>query len=283
MDIKVENLTHIYRSQFSPECKAVSEVSLSIPSGEFLAIVGSTGSGKTTLIQHMNGILQPTYGRIIVDGQNISTLDTKVTKIRMKIGLVFQFPENQLFAETVYDDVAFGPKNLGLLEGEIEKRVNSALSLVGLDFDEFRSRSPFGLSTGEKRRVAIAGILAMDPRVLILDEPTAGLDGKSSDMIEKLLIQYNQKGKTVIFVSHDMDFVSRLARRVVVMHRGSVIFDGNREDLFREEKLLDRAGLIMPEIPRYMRRLKLKGYRVRTDIFTLEEAKRELERVGKIG
>ena len=192
---------------------------------------------------------------------------------------MFQFPEIQLFEETVFDDVAFGPRNLGVSKDEIENRVRHSLSLVGLDFERFRNLSPFQLSGGEKRRVAIAGILAMEPQVLVLDEPTVGLDTRSASMVEDVIRSYHRIGKTIVFISHDMDFVARLAERIIVLKNGLVHFEGSKRDLFQDETVLKQADLGLPHICQFMHQVKSKGYPVRTDVFTIDDAKSELMRL----
>jgi energy-coupling factor transport system ATP-binding protein len=280
--IEVQNLTFQYRSPFSPIRTALSDISLRIESKEIMAIVGATGSGKTTLIQHFNGLHQPTTGRILVDSKDLSASKSHLAWARRMVGLVFQFPEIQLFEETVYDDIAFGPRNLNLSEKEVDERVRSSLKLVGMDFEHFRKLSPFHLSGGEKRRIAIAGVLAMDPHILVLDEPTVGLDHRAASLVEDVILSYHRQGKTIVFVSHDMDLVARLAERVIILNRGRVSFDGLKEDLFVNEEILKQSGLILPQVCRFMLKIKERGYPVRTDVFTVEDAERELEKiVGK--
>jgi len=279
MLLQLENLTYIYQSPFSPVREALSGISLEVHPQEILAIVGATGSGKTTLIQHFNGLLQPTKGRVLIDSMDIFGSQADLGWVRKNIGLVFQFPEIQLFEETVYDDIAFGPRNLGLSEKLVEDRVRRSLRLVGLGFERFSKLSPFQLSGGEKRRVAIAGVLAMEPQVLVLDEPTVGLDKKGARKVEEILKRYHRQGRTVIFVSHDMDLVARLASRVVVLEKGRIRFDGSKVELFRDKTVLKDAGLVLPQVCRFMQNLRKQGFSVRTDVFTVEEAREEIERV----
>lgn len=281
MVIQVENLFFTYQSPFFPSLQALSGLSLKIQPEEIVAIVGATGSGKTTLVQHLNGLLQPSEGKIWIDSIEMKDNEFNVSELRKKVGLVFQFPEIQLFEETVFDDVAFAPRNMKLSENKVEERVRNALELVGLDYDAFRNCSPFHLSGGEKRRVAIAGILAMEPEVLILDEPTVSLDLRAAMMIKEIMVQYHRSGKTVIFVSHDMDLVAGLAQRVVVLAKGKIVFNGSKEKLFQDNALLKSAGLVLPKVSQFMLNMRAKGYSVRVDVFTVEEAKEEIRRVFK--
>jgi energy-coupling factor transport system ATP-binding protein len=262
-----------YRTPFSPARCALSGISLEIREGEMLAVVGSSGSGKTTLIQHLNGLLEPSSGSIAFSPGGVEPGD-----LFRKVGLAFQFPENQLFEKSVFEDVAFGPRNLDLGEEDVEGRVRRALSRVGLPPETWR-RPPFQLSEGEKRRAAIAGILAMEPEVLVLDEPTAGLDRDGSERIESILRDFHGSGGTVVFVSHDMDLVGRLSRRVVLLSSGRLLFDGTREDFFGNAALLQQSGLQMPSPMRFLKSLKEKGLPVNELVFSVEDAKRELTRV----
>ncbi len=257
---------------------------MEVRAGECVALVGASGSGKTTLIQHLNGLLRPDSGSVRIDGMDLSDPETDLIAIRKRIGLVFQFPESQLFEETVFEDVAFGPKNLGFSAPEVEAHVRSALERVGLDPERSRTQSPFHLSGGEKRRAAIAGVLAMNPEMLALDEPTAGLDWQGGRRVETILSGCRGLGGTVLFVSHDMDLVGRLAERVIVMESGRIVFDGGKSDLFRNEEILVRAGLTLPSVSRAMASFREKGIPVRSDVFTMEEAREELRRAaGKHG
>lgn len=277
MSIKIENLTHVYMANTPFEKKALDNVSVEIADGEFLALIGHTGSGKSTLIQHMNGLLKPTSGKIIVDGTDITQKGVKLTDIRKKVGLVFQYAEYQLFEETIEKDIMFGPKNLGLSDEEARIRAKKAMETVGLDYETFKNKSPFDLSGGQKRRVAIAGVVAMEPRVLILDEPTAGLDPKGRDEIlaeiSKLHKEYNL---TVILVSHSMEDVARVASRILVMDEGKCVLDGTPREVFREVDTLESVGLAVPQVTYLIRELNKKGYNLPDDIFTLEQAKEEL-------
>lgn len=279
MHISVEHVTFCYLSPFSPVRTALSDVSLEIRPKEIVAIVGATGSGKTTLMQHFNGLLKPTQGRVFVDSMDLSDPHADLDWVRKKVGLVFQFPEIQLFEETVYGDVAFGPRNMDLSTGEVDQRVRRAMEWVDLDFEKFRNLSPFRLSGGEKRRVALAGVLAMEPQVLVLDEPTVGLDARTAHKVETVLHHYHRDGRAVVFVSHDMDLVGRLAQRVLVLEKGRVVFDGTKHALFQNDRVLKRSGLTLPHVYRFMATLKERGYPVRTDVFCVEQAKREIRRV----
>ena len=282
MSIKIENLTHIYMPKTPFEKKAIDDVSIEIKQGEFIALIGHTGSGKSTLIQHINGLLKPTSGRILIDDIDITKKNTKLTTIRKKVGLVFQYPEYQLFEETIEKDISFGPQNLGLDNDEINKRVRRAMKIVGLDYEEYKNKSPFEISGGQKRRVAIAGVVAMEPKVLILDEPTAGLDPKGrDDILSKIVQLYKEYNMTIILVSHSMEDVAKVANRVLVMDRGKCILDGRPEKIFREIELLESVGLAVPQVTYLIRELRSKGYNVSEDIFTIEEAKQELLRIFK--
>jgi energy-coupling factor transport system ATP-binding protein len=276
--ILVENLSFIYNQGLPTKKKALDDINLKIEKGDFVGLVGPTGSGKTTLVQHLNALLFPTSGRVILDGIDLSagskgkgkSVDLK--KIRQKVGLVFQFPELQLFEDTVYDDIAFGPKNLGLTEEKIKERVQSSMSKVGLDFDEFASRSPFSLSGGEQRKVAIAGILAQNPEILILDEPTCGLDSKSTEEIKKLLKDLNANSVTVILISHNMDLIAELAQKIILLDQGRVVLFCSKEDFFKDSERIKSIGLDLPKVVELMWKLKEKGLEVRTDVFTKKEA-----------
>jgi energy-coupling factor transporter ATPase len=275
--ILVENLSFIYNQGLPTKKKALDDINLKIEKGDFVGLVGPTGSGKTTLVQHLNALLFPTSGRVILDGMDLSvgskrkdkSVDLK--KIRQRVGLVFQFPELQLFEDTVYDDIAFGPKNLGLTEEKIKERVQSSMSKVGLDFDEFASRSPFSLSGGEQRKVAIAGILAQDPEILILDEPTCGLDSKSTEEIKKLLKDLNSNEVTIILISHNMDLIAELAQKIILLDQGRVVLFCRKEDFFKDSETIKSIGLDLPEVTEFVRMLKEKGIEVRADVFTKED------------
>ncbi|HEX9934207.1 MAG TPA: ATP-binding cassette domain-containing protein [bacterium] len=279
MMLSVFKLCYVYRSPYFPAHLALSDLSFEIPSGEITAIVGASGSGKTTLVQHLNGLLKPTSGSVRVGDWDTADSRTNVKVLRRKVGLVFQFPESQLFEETVEKDVAFGLKPLKVSKAATRRRTARAMAVVGLDWGRFAKASPFHLSEGEKRRAAIAGVLVTEPDVLILDEPTAGLDWNGMRQVEAVMGAYHRSGRTVLFVSHDMDLVGRLAERVLVLDKGRLVFDGKKETLFRQAGLLKQAGLTLPHTVRFMQMLKHRGMPVRTDLFTVEEAKNEIRRV----
>ena len=277
MSIKIENLTYVYMPKTPFEKKALDNVNLEIEDGEFLAVIGHTGSGKSTLIQHLNGLLKPASGKIYVDGTDITDKDTKLVDIRKKVGLVFQYPEYQLFEETIAKDIAYGPSNLGLNEDEILKRVKKSMEMVGLNYEEYKDISPFELSGGQKRRVAIAGVIAMEPKVLRLDEPTAGLDPAGrDDILEQIKLLHEKYNMTIIIVSHSMEDVGKLAEKIIVMNDGHVELQGKPKDVFKEIDTLEKIGLAVPQVTYLMRELKKKGFNVSEDIFTVEKAKSEL-------
>ena len=277
MSIKIENLTYVYMPKTPFEKKALDNVNLEIEDGEFLAVIGHTGSGKSTLIQHLNGLLKPASGKIYVDGTDITDKDTKLVDIRKKVGLVFQYPEYQLFEETIAKDIAYGPSNLGLNEDEILKRVKKSMEMVGLNYEEYKDISPFELSGGQKRRVAIAGVIAMEPKVLILDEPTAGLDPAGrDDILEQIKLLHEKYNMTIILVSHSMEDVGKLAEKIIVMNDGHIELQGKPKDVFKEIDTLEKIGLAVPQVTYLMRELKKKGFNVSEDIFTVEKAKSEL-------
>lgn len=277
MIIEIKNLNFIYNPNTPFESKALDDVSISVEEGEFIGLIGHTGSGKSTLVQHLNGLIKPTSGEIIIDGTNISDKDVKLKSIRQKVGLVFQYPEYQLFEESVYKDIAFGPSNLGLDENEIDKRVREAMEVVGLDFESLKDRSPFELSGGQKRRVAIAGVIAMKPKVLVLDEPTAGLDPNGRDeILSEIHELFKREGITIILVSHSMEDVAKLVDRILVMHDGKIVMDDKTREIFKRSEELESIGLGIPQITRFMREFKALGNDVREDILTVEEAKEEL-------
>ena len=281
MPIKIEHLGHDYAKGTPFEYRALKDINLEIEDGCFVGLIGHTGSGKSTLIQHLNGLLEPTSGTVYVDGRDIfNEKKDELYKLRLRIGLVFQYPEHQLFEETVAKDVAFGPRNLGLNETEIDDRVREAIENVGLDFDEVKDKSPFELSGGQMRRVAIAGILAMEPTVLILDEPTAGLDPAGRDeilgQIKKL---HDERGITVILVSHSMEDVGKLVDKIIVMNDGDIEYFDTPAEVFKHTKHIEEIGLAAPEVTYLMQRLKETYLEINDTIFTVEGAVDEITRV----
>ncbi|AKL97022.1 cobalt ABC transporter ATP-binding protein CbiO [Clostridium aceticum] len=277
MSIKIENLTYIYNPKSPFETKALEDVSLEIKSGEFIGLIGHTGSGKSTLTQHLNGLIKPTSGKIIINGLDITSTSVKLVEVRKKVGLVFQYPEHQLFEETVYRDIAFGPINLGLSEEEVKERVMEAMGLVKLSYEDLKDRSPFELSGGQRRRVAIAGVLAMKPEVLILDEPTAGLDPRARDeILDQIKLLHKTYKSTVILVSHSMEDIAKLVDRIIVMHRGKVALVGEPREVFKQSEILESIGLGIPQITYLMKKLKELEIHLREDIFTVEEAREEI-------
>ena len=280
MSIKIENLTHIYMPKTPFEKKALDNINLTIEDGEFLALIGHTGSGKSTIIQHLNGLLEASSGNILVDNIDITNKETKLTDIRKKIGLVFQYPEYQLFEETIEKDIAFGPNNLGLSSEEVSNRVKKSMEMVGLDYEAYRNVSPFDLSGGQKRRVAIAGVIAMEPKVLILDEPTAGLDPKGrDDILEQIKILHQEYKMTIVLVSHSMEDVANLAERIVVMNKGKIALLGKPAEVFKNIDILESIGLAVPQVTYLMKALREKGFEVSDNIFTIEQGKDELLKI----
>ena len=258
MPIVLEQLSHHYRS--GPRVSvALEDISLTIHDGELLALIGHTGSGKSTLAQHLNGLLEPTSGRVLVDGEDINQKGARRRALRFRVGLVFQYPEHQLFEETVFKDIAFGPKNMGLTGQQVDQRVREAMARVGLDFEEMKDRSPFELSGGQMRRVALAGVLAMQPRVLVLDEPTAGLDPRARDFLLGDIKRLNQEGTTVVMISHAMDDVARLATRVAVLEKGRLVMQGSTLEVFSQQERLAAMGLDIPDGFKLARRLRQAG------------------------
>lgn len=281
MAIILDHVSHIYEEGTAMEVAALRDVNLVIPDGQFIGLIGHTGSGKSTLVQHLNGLMKPTAGNIYYNGADIDDDGFNKKELRSKVGLVFQYPEHQLFEIDVFKDVCFGPKNMGLDEKEVQLRAYAALKQVGLE-DEYFYQSPFDLSGGQKRRVAIAGVLAMKPEVLILDEPTAGLDPKGRDeILDQIAKLRDEMGITVVLVSHSMDDVAKYVDRIIVMNQGSVMYDDEPRKVFRHYKELEEVGLAAPQVTYMMQELKKKGLSVNTDVITIEEAKDEILKVLK--
>lgn len=280
MSIVVENLTYIYDQGTPFETIALEDVSFRIEKGEFIGLIGHTGSGKSTLIQHLNGLVKPSSGKILIDDLDITDSKVKLTDIRKKVGLVFQYPEYQLFEETVYKDIAFGPSNLGLNADEIHERVKDAMDIVNLNFDEYKDKSPFELSGGQKRRVAIAGVLAMNPEVLILDEPTAGLDPRGRDeILNQIKRLHDEKNTTVVLVSHSMEDIAKYVGRIIVMHQAKIELIGEKEDVFEHADRLQEIGLGLPQILYLVNALRAKGYPIDKNIISFDAVQRELLRM----
>lgn len=287
MPIIIDKVSHIYGEDTAMPVKALNNISLVIPDGQFIGLIGHTGSGKSTFVQHLNGLMKATSGNIYFNGEDIDTEGYDKKLLRSKVGLVFQYPEHQLFETDVFADVCFGPKNLGLSKKEVELRAYEALKLVGLE-DEYFYQSPFDLSGGQKRRVAIAGVLAMKPEVLVLDEPTAGLDPKGRDeILDQISKLKKETGITVILVSHSMDDVAKYVDRIIVMNKGSILFDDIPKEVFKHYEELEQIGLAAPQITYIMKDLRDHGYDVGKDITTVDEAKEEIKnyfaRLAKIG
>ena len=278
MSIALEHVNYVYSLGTAYEKHALKDISLTIPHGEFVGIIGHTGSGKSTLIQHLNGLMKATSGDILYDGQSIYAEGYDMRKLRSQVGLVFQYPEHQLFEVDVISDVCFGPKNQGLSEEESEKNAREALELVGFP-EKYYKQSPFELSGGQKRRVAIAGVLAMKPKVLILDEPTAGLDPKGRDeILDQIAKLHKETGMTVVLVSHSMEDVARYVDRIIVMNKGEKMLDSTPKEVFRHYKELEEVGLAAPQVTYVMHDLKDRGFDVSPDATTIEEAADEIMR-----
>lgn len=274
--IETEDLTYIYSKGTPFEKTAVDHVSLSINEGEMIGVMGHTGSGKSTLIQHFNGLLKPESGRVLLDGKDIWEDKTNIRDVRFKVGLVFQYPEYQIFEETVFDDIAFGPKNMGLSEAEIKRRVLETAYDIGLS-EELMKRSPFELSGGQKRRVAIAGVMAMEPRVLILDEPTAGLDPAGRDKLLSHIIKYHNRTKnTILIVSHSMEDIASFADKILVMNKSELFCYDETEKVFARSEEISRIGLDVPQITRVFTELKHRGLDFGKNVYTVEYAKKLL-------
>lgn len=277
--IETKNLEYVYGVDTGFEKTALTNVNISIEKGEFIGLIGHTGSGKSTLIQQLNGLLKPTSGKVILEGKDIWEQPKKIREVRFKVGMVFQYPEYQLFEENVYKDIAFGPSNMGLNEAKIKSRVLEAARFVGLS-ENLLFKSPFDLSGGEKRRAAIAGIIAMDPEILILDEPTAGLDPLGKKSLIKQIMDYNKERKnTIIFVSHSMEDIAKVADRVLVMANGTVKMFDTPENIFAKADYLNKIGLRVPQITRIMKKLKDKGYAVNDNVLTVQQGVEQILRL----
>lgn len=278
--IEVSHLTHCYSEGSAFRTVALDDVSFRIDAGEFVGIIGHTGSGKSTLVQHLNGLLKPSSGRVLVDGQDLNGEHVNRRALRQRIGLVFQYPEYQLFEESVAKDIAFGPKNQGLSAQEIDERVRYAMDCVHLDYAKYAERSPFELSGGQMRRVAIAGVIAMRPSILILDEPTAGLDPKGRDSILSMLEELHARERaTILMVSHSMDDMARLATRLIVMSEGKIIATGTPREIFSREEMMTSVGLAVPEAARLCGLLRSAGYEIPADLYKPDELKQALLRL----
>ena len=281
MLIELQNVSYVYSKGSPYEKTALDNINLKINEGEFLAVIGHTGSGKSTLVQHFNGLISPTSGKVLVESEDISNLKN-YSSIRQKIGIVFQYAENQLFEDTVYEDIAFGPKNMGYSEVEIERNVKKAMNIVKLDYEKYKDINPYFLSGGEKRRAAVAGVLVMNPKVLVLDEPAAGLDPAGREEILSEIKKFREElNITVIIVSHSMEEVAKLVDRGVVMNDGKIIMDGTPVEIFRREDELINVGLNIPQVTKIMRELKKRGANVDSDAITIEQAKNSIEKYLK--
>ena len=279
MSISVRNLKYVYNPGMPGETIALSDVSFDVADGTILGIIGHTGSGKSTLLQHLNGLIKPTSGEIYIDGECITDGTAKMTDIRRKVGLVFQYPEYQLFEETVSKDVAFGPKNIGLSEEEQQERARKAIGLVGLDYEEIKDLSPFELSGGMKRRVAIAGVIAMDPKILILDEPTAGLDPSAHrDILAMVRRIHDEMGIILIFVSHNMGDIAEMSDKVMVMSRGKIALEGTPAEVFSKGGMLSGMGLGVPPAREITRLIKSKAPGFRSEALTVDEAAEDIRK-----
>ncbi|MDD2430771.1 MAG: energy-coupling factor transporter ATPase [Firmicutes bacterium] len=269
MQIELKNISYTYDGPIP--VAALHNINLKVQTGEILGLIGHTGSGKSTLLQHLNGLLKPQEGDVLVDGKSVKNGEILLTKLRFRVGLVFQYPEYQLFEETIFKEVSFGPKSMGLKEEEIEKRVKQSLLDVGMG-EEFYERSPFELSGGQKRRVALASILAMEPDILVLDEPTAGLDPRGRKEILDFLLKWRTDKRGIVLVSHNMEEMAPFAERIVVLHQGSIALDGTPEEVFYHAKELFDVGIKVPQISLVVNSLKTKGYNIDAGIFTVKEA-----------
>lgn len=277
MSIKAENIIYVYGEGTPFKTVALDDVSIDIEKGDFVGIIGHTGSGKSTLIQLLNGLELPASGKVTVDDKHVGSDKSELRKIRQSVGLVFQYPEYQLFEETVEKDVAFGPLNLGLSESEINTRVKEALQAVGFDYNDIKDKSPFDLSGGQKRRVAIAGVLAMKPDYLILDEPTAGLDPAGrNEIFDQIKRLHKSNNQTVVLVSHSMEDIAKLVEKVIVLYKGKVHMQGSPKEIYRNAQELVKIGLGVPQIVEVVMELRKNGFNIKDDIITVEEAKNEI-------
>ncbi len=284
MSLVVDHISHVYMAGGPYETRALDDVSMEIRDGEFVALIGHTGCGKSTLVQHLNGLLKPSSGRVLIDGEDLAGRDVDRRAIRMKVGLVFQYAETQLFEETVARDIAFGPRNLGLPEEEIGKRVREAMEKVGLDYGEIAERSVFELSGGQMRRVAIAGILAMHPEVLVLDEPCAGLDPRGRNGILEIIRKlHREQGTTIIMVSHSMEDVANLAERVVVMDHGRIVMDGAPREVFARGEELRRIGLDVPQGVELVEKLKARGIDLPEGLYRIGDIREAIVQLHRKG
>lgn len=280
MSLEVKHVFYTYQEGSPTESHALQDICLNVDEGEFLGIVGHTGSGKSTLIQHLNGLLKPTKGDVLVDGLNINRKEAKgkLKELRMKVGIVFQYPEYQLFEETVEQDISFGPRNLGLSDTEVKQRVKESMELLKLDYKTLRKQSPFDLSGGQKRKVAIAGVLAMKPKYLVLDEPTAGLDPRGREEFLEQIAMLHRQGMTIVMVSHSMDDIARYAQQMIVMDHGRIKLQGTPQEVFSQPDVLDAAGVGVPSLTRLLLRLKEQGLDVRTDLIHIDAIRDEILR-----
>ena len=279
MSIRLDNVSYTYMKKTPFECTAIKEVTLTIEKGEYIAVIGHTGSGKSTMMQHFNGLLSPDAGKVFVDDVDINAKGAEAKKARNKVGMVFQYPEHQIFAETIFEDVAFGPRNKGLSEEEVESQVKAALSFVGLDYDTFANRSPFQLSGGQMRRVAIAGVVAMDPDYLILDEPSAGLDPQSRDNIfREINALYQARKMAVILVTHSMEEAAQYAKRLLVMAKGKVVIDGESAEVFQNHReALKELGVDVPQAIKLADVLRERGLQISSDVLKTEDLVKQIK------
>lgn len=279
MSIKAENIKYVYSEGTPFVTVALDDINLEIQQGDFLGIIGHTGSGKSTLIQLLNGLEKPTEGKITVNNIIVGDDKKQLSKIRQTVGLVFQYPEYQLFEETVAKDVAFGPMNLKLSQDEIDRRVKESLELVGFNYNKIKDASPFDLSGGQKRRVAIAGVLAMKPEYLVLDEPTAGLDPAGrNDIFGKIKLLHEKANMTVILISHSMEDIAKLVNRVIVLYKGKIHMEGTPKEIYAQAEELEKIGLGVPQVAQIVNELRKRGFNIKPDIITVEEAKEEILR-----